>query len=977
MSDHLRIYLLGGLRVEHGGREFPRFRTKKTASLLAYFAFHSRFAVSREVLIDQFWRDDPPEKARNSLNTAISWLGRHLGTFASFDEPLFISERHSVKLNGGQVWTDVDEFRRAASAAMRTGPDRGAAIREAISLYQGDLLQGFYDDWIVASAFELREIFDALKSLEQRLSVDSEESYEPSTVARSRTDNLPRIANTFVGRQTELAELKSIHSASPLASIVGAGGVGKTRLAIEYGRLLRQLGEQVWLISFAGSPADVSIPEEIQRQLGIQRDPSMEAIDQLSVRFQGVAASLILDNLEHINSIEAELPRLMDRLPATKLIVTTRVRLNLESERVLKLEPLAVPDIGDDLETLRSNPSAELFVSRSVAALPGFTLDAHNVEAVKQLCKKLEGISLMIELAAARVHVYGVREMVEQMDRPLEFLVSRVKDRDPRHRSIRAAIDWSYRLLSLEARETFPKLALARGGWTLSTATYVLQKIGLEEIFQELCDASLLSSSVVGDSRRFTMHAVLREFAVELLEEEQREAIQDRRCAQLLDLASSAGTTRQGPRPREWLDAIAAEIENIRDCLQWAVEHGREASAAELATLLSLFWERRGHWKEANAWLERAIRTKDIPEPLRARAYLAAGVLSRWLGDHDSATERFREAADIFARLGDRAQLAEVWWCLGALLATEGDYEKAERYFVDSLSEAEEAGNPQNPGLLLHLGMVAFDRGRFESARDLYVRALSVAHEQADRFNVARVLTQQADDFLRLGLYDAAKPVLEESIAIYRDLGDPLWMGVVLTMLGRLHYLRGESHEAMEQFQAATCVAEELGDHTFVAAIQLWKAKIAMQRGDERIAESLLRQIMGTSSKLKDPRTKAESAALLACIVYRQDLPAAVRQLRSALKELKRDPACLELHAVYLITAELALQFDLQQNAAELAGTVRTFYRSTGAHPDPFVLTRLIQFPEAPPSGVSTTEAWGLANETLGLMSAPMFQMEQ
>lgn len=962
MWDRLRIYLLGGFRVEHRGLDIERFRTKKTASLLAYLAFHDRHAIPREVLIDQFWPEDPPEKARASLNTAIYSLRRHIGTVSTLPEPFLLADRHTVRLNRNLIWTDVEAFRRAAKAAAGPEESRAAALEEALALYRGDLLSGFYDEWILNPAIELQELFESLQDLLP--TQGSAPHVSADEINERQYGNLPRIGNLFVGREPELLQLQELHASFPLVSVVGPGGVGKTRLVIEFCKKLRQIGSQLFWISFAGSAADVSVTEEILRQLGISPDPSFDPLEQLSVRLGTAPSTLILDNLEHVSGVERHLPILLDRLQTSHFITTTRVRLHLQTEAVLPLEPLQVPSSGENVESLRSNPSAALFLSRCALTAPGFSLGPHNAEAVGQLCQKLEGISLMIELAAARVHVFSVREMLDQMDRPLEFL-TRVKDRTGRHRSVRAAIDWSYRILSPSAKALFPKLSLARGGWTFSSASKVLPADGLGDTIQELIDASMLRCSLSKDSRRFTMHAVLREFGLELLSPDQVADVQDRRLAHLIELASSAGATRRGPRPKHWLEAIEEEFDNIRDCLEWAWENGREAPAAELATCLSLFLERRGRFQEGLVWVDRAVQSTALPAPLRARALLVSGVLLRLANDCATAFERHQEAASLFGQLGDRVQLADVWLCMGNLRATEGDFDGAERFFLKSLNECEQAGIPPGPGLLLNLGMVAFDLGRFEVADELCAKALSVAQVQHDTFMVGRILVHQGDVLLRRGLDRQAQLILEECISIYRDLGDPLWLAVARTSLARLHYRRGEYHEASNQCDLALRTAEEVGELRFWGAIQAWRGKILLRQGDAKGAEALFQQSVGIGRRIKDPRMSAEVGALLASIIYPRDRPEAVRLLSNSLQLLEGDFHSDEIHDVFLIVAELALNAGDWHAAAELTAASRAFFKDHGILPDPISASRIDRDLHLPERALSSSEAWSLAVEIL------------
>lgn len=970
MSNRLQIYLLGGLRVEHAGRILTRFRTRKTGSVLAYLAYHAPREVSREVLIEQFWPDDPPEKGRGSLNQAIYSLRQQLGSFSTLPDAFLIADRNSVRLNEALVWTDVEAFRRAASNARGGRGDRASALQEALDLYKGDFLEGFYDEWILSRAIELSAIRDALLALERPLPTLSSSIPADSPAPAPPLDNLPRIANPFIGREEELRQLFELHERSPLVVVVGLGGVGKTRLTLEFGRRLRETGREVWLIEYAAAPPDVSMVDEIVRQLHVTNDPSQPTVEALVSHFANRDATLILDNLEHLNEPEDEITTIFRRLTTVRIVATSRTRPRLHRAEALELAPLPTPSESASLEELKANPSATLFVDRAASAAPGFTLHARNADAIGELCQKLEGISLAIELAAARAQVYSVREMVEQMDQPLDFLVSRVQDRADRHRSLRSTIEWSYRRLTPWSRSIFPKLAVAKGGWTLPMAEQVLEAAGLSDLLHELVDASMLKASDAGRHRRFHMHEVLREFAMELLSGDELARLQEKRLERLIEFVEIDRPAPDGPGLKEWLDRLDPELENIRDCLGWAWANGRAELAIDLATKMSGYWDRRGYYREGCQWLEQAIAMPELSKETRAQVLHSAGGFRAVLGEHQVAQRHLEEATALYEQVGNTVRQASTLNHLGTIMHATGRHDEAESYFRESLELRRRDGTPSRLGIpLVNLANIAVVRCRYRQAEDLFMEALAIGRSENVPFLIQGVLNNLATLMIRTGRSSEAGPMLEEAWILDEELRHPHGLAHIQCTRSELFYRLGDHEQALIRADQAMAMFRELGEQRWWAHLMAIKGRILFLSGEIRAAEELIRQAVAGLAKVRERRMLAEARTLLAVVILERSEEEAARNLSEVFGSLSDDLEAPELHEAFVVLAALLGRRGEAATAAALAASAQRFYESTGSKPDPVVesLMERIYIGDAEP--LETGEALALACEALRVLA--------
>jgi hypothetical protein len=498
MLTSCRIELLGGLRVRLADKIIARFSTQKSAALLAYLAFYRHQTHPREVLLEMLWPESDPHAGRARLSTALWSLRRQLEPPDTPSGSVLQATHFAIGLNPAVVTTDVAEFLAAFRRAARAtnGSERLRWLRQAAQLYQGELLPGCYEEWVLAEQRRMADLYEQVEhvlraadlktgTLVAGLATLPKSDASPTSAASA---SLPATFTRFFGREEELARLQewlspltALSLRPRLVTLTGAGGTGKTRLSLEAARRLAEVyQEAVWWVSLADLRDPGLIGSSLVEALPLSRSGTIEPLEQviafLKAR-QGAPSLLVLDNFEQLVEEGAQIVQtLLEQAPGLTCLVTSRRLLTLAAEHELALLPLPVPQGGEPLERLSLNESVKLFMDRAQQIRTDFQVTHKNAAAVAELCGKLEGIPLALELAAARIRVMTPGQMLSLMQQRFDLLVSRKQDAIERHQSLQAAVEWSYQLLSPELRDFFAQLSVFRGGWTLEAAEVVCEE---------------------------------------------------------------------------------------------------------------------------------------------------------------------------------------------------------------------------------------------------------------------------------------------------------------------------------------------------------------------------------------------------------------------------------------------------------------------------------------------------------------------
>ncbi|MDR7418170.1 MAG: tetratricopeptide repeat protein [Armatimonadota bacterium] len=642
-------------------------------------------------------------------------------------------------------------------------------------------------------------------------------------------NNLPRKLTSFVGREREVAAIKDLVRTAPLVTIVGIGGAGKTRLALQAAAdLLTEFRDGAWLVEIAPVSDPKQVVQAVAAAVGVRESPGLSLkasiLDYLSTRH----LLLIVDGCEHVVASVAEFVQtLLTTAQDVHVLCTSRESLRINGEKVWRIPSLPLPDVRgvSDLETLAQNAAVRLFAERARAVAPGFALTERNASLVAQICVRLDGVPLAIELAAARVAVLTVDQIAARLDDRFRLLAGGGRTAMPRHQTLRATMDWSYDLLSEPERALLRRLSVFAGSWTLEAAEAVcpdgvITRDAVLDGLTQLVDKSLVDPR--GDvETRYAMLETIRQYAQEkLVAAREAEELRARHRDWFLTLAEEAEPHLRGPQQKAWLDRLEREWDNLQAALRWSVE-GREAdAAARLATALWRFWYLRGHLTVGGDWLGTVLTMGAEPSAARARILNGAAVLAFAVGNYAPAVELAERAAETSRAFGDIGTEASARLLLAVAHLARGDCAQATTLVEESLAAFRMARDLWGEALALSVvGDVALDRGEYERALSVYGDSVALFRRVGDAWGVA--LSERGRGFAArlLGDYDRAVSVQTASLALTRELGDRTGMGASMMQLGFLHWRQGQYSQARAVLEEALTMFREAGNRRGIADV--------------------------------------------------------------------------------------------------------------------------------------------------------------
>ena len=650
--------------------------------------------------------------------------------------------------------------------------------------------------------------------------------------ARRPAHNLPLQLTSFVGRARERAGVRRSLSMSRLVTLTGPGGVGKTRLALRVAAdVLPEFPDGVWLAELAALDDPALVPQAVAAAVGVREAPGRPLPATLADALRPRRLLLVLDNAEHLVDACARLAdALLRASPGLTILATSREPLGLAAETAWPVPPLAVPDAGHPPPAgmAARYAAVRLFRDRAVAARPAFRVTARNAPAVAQLCARLDGLPLALELAAARVRVLPVEELAARLEDRFRLLTGGSRAAPPRQRTLRATLDWSHDLLSAPERALFRRLSVFAGGWTLAAAEAVCAGADGEGIAPDevlglligLVDKSLVTADEQPDgSVRYRLLETLRQYARERLAAGgEGEAVRRRHAAYFLGLAEAAGPDLLGGRQSAWLDRLEREHDNLRAALEWLTERGAAEAGLRLADAVGPFWMTRGYLQEPRARLERLLALPGAEgTSLRARVLVGTAGLAWAQGDY--AAERRLAAAGLagYRAAGDAAGAVKALGFLARAALDQGDYAAARDLAGQALAPQRDLPWPAPFLPLAILAHVARDLGEYATARPLYEENLARARAAGDRRRTGHLL----ESFGWLAGYEgdlpAARARFEESLALRRALGQRHDAAGSLTALGWVAVARGDAAAARAFLAESLPVHREVGNRFGVA----------------------------------------------------------------------------------------------------------------------------------------------------------------
>jgi predicted ATPase/DNA-binding winged helix-turn-helix (wHTH) protein len=705
-------------------------------------------------------------------------------------------------------------------------------------------------------------------------------SSEPLRLVENRLTNIPVQRTPLLGRQKEVATARELllREDVRLVTITGPGGIGKTRLA---GQLASEL-----VAHFAGGTHFVALsslrdPElmasVIVQTLGIRegrRQPPLEILEDYLQRSLRAPMLLVLDNFEHLMEAAPTVAKVLAAGCLLKILATSRGALHLYGEHEFPVPPLALPDLQcmPAVEVLGQYPALALFVQRAVAAKPDFELNRENARAVAEICTRLDGLPLAIELAAARVKVLSPSSMQLRLTSRLQLLTGGARDMPPRQQTLRATMDWSYDLLSALEQKLFRRLSVFVGGWTLEGAEAVCNIEGDLDLdwldgMASMVDKSLAEQAppMMGESR-FEMLETIREYALGKLEASGEKFPTKRaHAAYCLVLAEEQAVAQCGSAGTEWMERFAIEHDNFRAGLEWLTESGDAEWGFRLGAALFRFWEMREYLAEGRARLGKLLKVAKAatPSKARARALFAAGVLATGQGDYASAAALTSESLDIARLLLDDQGAAVALNAMAVIARDRGDIPVARALFEESLVLWRQLGEQQAVARSLsNLANIAQLQGNDVLARSLYAECLSLFRGLGDQTGVAWSLNYQGDVARGQGDSEAARKLYEEALAIFRKLEDRWGMAGTLADLGSLAREGEDYPTALSLYRRSIKIFQELDHKRGIARLLECFACSAAVQFDAKRALRLAGAAAALRESLGAPLTPADRAKL-------------------------------------------------------------------------------------------------------------------
>ena len=644
---------------------------------------------------------------------------------------------------------------------------------------------------------------------------------------------VPAPATPLVGRGQEVAELEDLvaRQEARLITLTGPGGVGKSRLAIEAaGKLGDRFPDGVRFIDLASVSAAGLVPAAVATGFGLNTSGGRLVSDVVSY-LRSKRLLLILDNVEQLTDGAPLLARLLAAAPGLVALVTSRTVLRIRGEYEFRVPPLAVPpaNAGKPLDYA----SVQLFAARARAVAPGFALTSRNAQAVAEICRRLDGLPLAIELAAARIRMLPPRALLARLDDRMGVLTAGPQDLPERQRTLRNTLDWSFSLLSADEQALLARLGVFPGTFGLPAVAAVCGDVGQMDTLSSLVDSSLVRPEAGDDEPRFSLLETIREYALDRLRDSgDWDDVHDRHAAYFLALAKPAGGELHGAGQLAWLNKLEVRHDNLNAALSWLLERGRAGAALDLVSATWRFWWLHGHGDELARHADMILAQSDnMPPRQRALALSGAGFVRFANGDQTRARRLFKQSLPLYRQAGDRLGLGLAAAALGHLLAAQREVAIASSLLEQTLGQLRQmAGQPftepERVQYLLDvalasnfLGQIYLGHGDHRRAAELFADGLGAAHSAADRYTILvslydLALSRQAADDL-----DDAADLLSQGLSLAAEAGDQPGLAYYLEALADVSARQDDPERAATLLAAAGALLEAKGSgwlHAYV-----------------------------------------------------------------------------------------------------------------------------------------------------------------
>jgi predicted ATPase/class 3 adenylate cyclase len=839
--------------VEHGGYVFKTVGDAFCAAFpTAPDALEAALEIQRRLLPSE-WEEGGPLFVRMALHTGAAQ--ERDGDY--FGPPVNRVARLLSAAHGGQVLLSLP-----AQELVRDQLPGGTTLRDLGEHRLKDL-------------FRPERIF-------QLLAPELPSEFPPLRTLEAYRNNLPLQPTPLIGREKEVAEVLDFlrRDETRLLTLTGPGGIGKTRLALQAAAdLLEDFPDGTFFVPLATVTETELLLPAVAEALGVRETGEQLLHESLKDYLSERRLLLVLDNFEQVLGAAPAVTELLAAAPGLKVLATSRAPLELYGEHEFPVPPLALPDLEHppSLERLTQYEAVGLFVERARAVKPDFKVTNESAPAVAEICVRLDGLPLAIELAAARIKMLPPKAMLQRLSSRLKLLTGGARDLPERQRTLRAAIEWSFALLDEGERLLFGRLAVFSGGRTLEAIEAVCDTrgdlpIGAFEGVSSLLDKSLLRQEEGPEGEpRFVMLETVHEFAREKLEKSaEAEEIKRAHAQYFLTFAEEAYPGLKGANQLQWFERLEAEHDNMRAALSWALERKEVEVALRLGGALWWFWSWRGYQSEGRRWLQEAlaIEVRGWPE-VRAMALAGVGELAADQGDLDRAKEACEEGLELLANEAREAKL-RLLSCLGWVAWQREDYGRAQQLYEENLALSREMDDTWwLANSLLGLAIVSHSRGDYERATELYEQSMDLFREQGDKQFLAMCLTSLAMMVYSQGDLGRAAQLTEEAVVLFRELGTSVGLCMGLYNLGWIALLQDDLGRAAELYRESLSHSWETGMNPLVQMALEGIACMAEAKGEAERAARLwgaAQALQEAKDIPRDPDFLAEADARISAV---------------------------------------------------------------------------------------------------------------
>jgi predicted ATPase/class 3 adenylate cyclase/Tfp pilus assembly protein PilF len=784
----------------------------------------------------------------------------------------------------------------------------------------------------------LKDLIQPMR-LFQIVSPDIPSEFPPLKTLDARPNNLPVQLTSFIGREKELSEIKKLLSSTRLLTLLGSGGTGKTRLALQAGAdMIDEFANGVWIAELAEISDPSKLAQTVLRALGTEEKPAMSMYETLAEFLKDKQILLILDNCEHVIDECSHLAEvLQSKCQKLKILATSREALKCSGEQTYNIPSLAHPQRAEKMspEKLSQYEAVRLFIERALLVNPGFRVTNENAPSLAEVCARLDGIPLAIELAAARMKALSVEKIHARLDDRFALLTAGRRTALPRQQTLKALIDWSYDLLPDEEKTLWKRLSVFSGGFSLEAAEEICSDDDLDKYIILDCVSNLAEKSILiydDSTERYKMLETIHQYGTDLLKnKDEHDALHKKHLSYFMNVAVQQSKRSKGTDQSQAFALIESDHGNIQSALSYALASGDFLGAAEMATSVSYFWIIRGYLFVGNSWFEEILKHEEhIPKKLLYVLLDKAGGLKLHQSAYDECEKLYKRSFSIKEELGEKLEMSKSLNNLGSIAARKGDYENAGKMFEQYLSIMRDLDmranlpNALNNLSLLELytgaydkarlsieeslklceefsdnnekyfanrnaGKLAFELGDYDKSAEYHEKALAISREYSYKSGIAVTLAELSQVLIELGDHKRAKLQLEESLLIAKESDETICIAMSLVGLGELAEAELEDKSASEYFGEALKLYREVGDLSGVVITlkNLGRVKFKLNEADE--AKTALIECLRLNLKMGQKQEAPEVMILIANILENEGRELESIQMLISAKEFLSD----------------------------------------------------------------------------------------